>query len=299
MSLAAWRYRNAHRKQGGPIEKITFLRTPATGDFEVYAYLRKELRPSWLKKPGLYGDPDGTGTSPSRARATYKAISEALERWAFYSVVDSKEAGRFGFKLEPTTTGMAAYPEGWVFRSARESAYCEALERWTVQSWWEGTLPNSPAASFSMKHRSIHWCELLQSTSDQHRVAVVWNQDPANHRYSYGYACERDLKTAIRRAVYEMDRSAEALARITLNSLAQNDLIEDRVVYFSNEDGHRRFLRRVNSAKSLKLSFSGRARLWVDSEISGPWSSYATVWRCLFEPTSQEHLKTTADYFLF
>src|SRR5580658_3244083 len=108
--------------------------------FLANAYLCPGLQP---RKPikEVYGDASGSGTHESPMVARYMAISEAMERWAFYATASSERRGAYGFDVDPMSTGMAAFP-GLFSHQARRKAYLEALERFTLLAWWEGMLPS-------------------------------------------------------------------------------------------------------------------------------------------------------------
>ena len=110
LSLAALRYRNVLAVHGGPVERIE------TGVFPVCS--RRMTQANARLSPGLtpkrarsiYSDADGSGTHPRASVARHMAVSEALERWAFHSVVRSPRAAEFGFDVDPSSNGMSAFP---------------------------------------------------------------------------------------------------------------------------------------------------------------------------------------------
>src|SRR5690606_18440018 len=76
----------------------------------------------------LYSNWDGTGSDIYLKLSFYKAVSEALERWCYYSVCDDD---KYGFDLDKTTNGMAAFPSIFT-KTVRENARFEAFERWSI-----------------------------------------------------------------------------------------------------------------------------------------------------------------------
>ncbi len=138
LSLGALRYRNVLAANGGPVAQIESGEFPVRGRRVVLANAR--LVPGLTREntSRLYGNADGTGTHPVAAVARHKAVSEALERWAFHATVKSERAEEFAFDVDPSTCGMSAFP-GLMRRSARHSAVLEAVERFSLMAWWEGS----------------------------------------------------------------------------------------------------------------------------------------------------------------
>lgn len=83
----------------------------------------------------------GGGWSRDREVSQCKAVTEAIERWAFrfYALNAPSEAG---LNLDPTSNGFAALPVSLGDSRLESGAYCEAVERWTLARLWEqGDLP--------------------------------------------------------------------------------------------------------------------------------------------------------------
>src|SRR5829696_4460371 len=99
------------------------------------------LTPGLIRKAPLhlFSDADGTGTHPVASVARHKAVSEAMERWAFHTLVRSEAAPDYGFDIDPSSTGMSAFP-GFVRRQARRSAVLEGVERFSLCAWWDGRM---------------------------------------------------------------------------------------------------------------------------------------------------------------
>src|SRR3954469_547919 len=105
LSLGSLRYRNVLAAHGGPIAQIE------TGEFSVRG--RRTILANARLTPGLtrqralslFSTDDGNGTDRSPAVARHKAISEALERWAFHATVKSDRAEEFAFDVDPSTCG--------------------------------------------------------------------------------------------------------------------------------------------------------------------------------------------------
>src|SRR5215467_1242421 len=98
LSLAGLRYRNVLTEFGGPVERIEAGHFSVRGRRTILA--NATLRPGLIRKERLYlfSEADGTGVAPVASVARHKAVSEALERWAFHSLVRSDRAEELGFR---------------------------------------------------------------------------------------------------------------------------------------------------------------------------------------------------------
>lgn len=78
----------------------------------------------------------GGGWSRDREESQCKAVTEAVERWAFrfYSLHSPAAAA---LDLDPTTNGFAALPTTLGKNRATGIAYCEAVERWIMSRIWD------------------------------------------------------------------------------------------------------------------------------------------------------------------
>lgn len=274
LSLAAWRYRAAAAGKGGPIASL--LDGPGTlwdgrPCREAFATLLPDLRRAAPRS--LYGDADGQGTAPTRAEACHRAVSEALERWAFYAASEGPDKARFGFDVEPSTTGMAAFP-GLTRAGARALARLEAVERWSVLEWWRGSLPSRRRAGPGLPPGALE----VHTPFARAAVAVVWTPPAEGRPAAYGFAAGPDFKRAAAKAGVELSRNARALA----GAAAPSGPDERRLVYFSGPVGFARFTARVDAAEREAASPPEAPHALVDAEVPGPWSRYATVWRVLW-----------------
>src|SRR3954469_6692826 len=97
LSLASLRFRNVLAEHGGPVAQIEAGHFPVRGRRMILA--NATLKPGLVQKGplSLFSDADGTGTHPTATIARHKAVSEAMERWAFHSLVRSERAPEFGF----------------------------------------------------------------------------------------------------------------------------------------------------------------------------------------------------------
>lgn len=143
INLAPFYYHKITHPAQGVIKNIEYKKSTINKEsfFQAVATLQDSLRPKSKNKNVIYGNSDGTGTHKSLFMAQNIAITEALERWAFYHCAYNKELSKkYCFDIIPSTTGMAAFP-GIFAQSARTNALCEAIERHSLLSFWEGQYP--------------------------------------------------------------------------------------------------------------------------------------------------------------
>lgn len=292
LSLAAVKFRSVLAAHGGPVQSIETGYFPVRGQRTVLA--NATLAPGLVRKGALslYSSADGTGTDPVAAVARHKAVSEALERWACDSVARSDRAAEFGFDLDPSSNGMAAFP-GLLSRQARRSAVLEAVERYSLIAWWEGYAAAQEVAT--------DWpgVSALALPGPSGGVTVVAHARTDWGGYVYGHAAEESVGAACERAVLELARHEWILRSRWLNrfageTVAPSNIFERRLVFFATEEGHELFRRRA----SLRPARSApKPEVICDREVPGPWSRYATVWRFAYRPLTDGYLRGGERYF--
>lgn len=77
----------------------------------------------------------GSGWSPDREESQVKAVTEAVERWAYF--IYQKNIYGAALDKDNTTTGFAALPEEVPEARLILNAYSEAVERWAVSLIWD------------------------------------------------------------------------------------------------------------------------------------------------------------------
>jgi hypothetical protein len=140
------RYRNIIDPLNGPISKVTAWQQkhPLLGDyFESVASLLPELCPP--KSTDIYAHGAGGGASKSKITAVHKAISEALERWAFFhvSLNETNQKTILRLDTDPTSTGFACHPS-YISCATRKKSHEEAVERWSIYNWWSQRISDVP-----------------------------------------------------------------------------------------------------------------------------------------------------------
>jgi hypothetical protein len=296
LSLAPIRYRNVLASHGGPIEQISLGEFPVCGRRLLQANAR--LTPGLIagrRKGSLYSDADGTGTAASPMLARFKAVSEAIERWAFHVKTRAPDRELYGFDLDESSNGMAAYP-GLTRSRARRHALLEAVERASLFSWWEGIADGEA--------RDTDWpgvkAVMLPSPIQVGLTVVAYKRCEPGF-YAYGHAAGENFGEACERAVIELARNEFAVRRHRLDCGAANPaasplLFEQRCLFFATEAGYALFEERLHRPAKGRRFVS---KIVCDTEVSGPWTRYATVWRVVISPPSDEFLSATERYFFW
>lgn len=298
INLARLRYARATADAGGPIRLVEVGAISVMGCrvYQASAYLNDSL--GMRRTPGAsLGHPDGTGTNVSPDVARYVAVSEALERWCYQVVNASPDREKYGYGVDGSTNGMAAFP-GLFARQARTPAFREAAERIALLRWWEGL---GAARRFITDWPDVDGWE-LDNTVSAHRVVLVHAcVSPGWH--AYATAAGKTLLEAQQRASVELVRAQYSLKRwLRLRETRSKEvgpaptLSERRRLFFAAEAGYQVFLQRCARAKAPGAP---RPACVFDGEIPGPWSRYATVWRVVFQPPSDGFLKHGDDYFFW
>lgn len=295
INVAALRYRCALASDGGPVESINYREFSVLGEqhFAANATLSAQILPIRRSKH-IYSKASGSGTDRSPLVARFKAISEAMERWAHWTMHRAPEAARYGFDIDPSSTGMAAFP-GLFARQARSAALMEAAERFNLLHWWEGRLDVRPVAA--------PWpdVEAWVFDSEAPGMTVLLHRRTERGHHSYGHAAAATLDAACRHAAAEMQRHENVLniyleKHGALTIRPDMHAMEQRSLYFATEEGHAVFRARLARRAEGPRA---RPRLVFDGEVPGPWSRYADVWRVLFAPPSLRFLERKRDYLFW
>jgi hypothetical protein len=299
-NLAAYRYRNVLTESGGPIAQLQISDMAVLGrrEFFAAAFLRAGLAGN-LWRNTVFSIADGGGTASSPMVARFMAISEAMERWAHWQLHREPAGARYGFEVDPSTNGMAAFP-GVFSRQARAGAMMEAAERFNLLHWWEGSLPAAESDTAWPGVRAATIC------SEAPGVTVILFKRLASGFTAYGHAAAADYAGACRKAAIEMERHELIIARFAHAHAGTGNLadllpgnahpIERRCLFFASEAGHELFLERLRSAPR---GAPARPKLVFDGEVPGPWSRYADVWRVVYAPPSDRFLSPEENYFLW
>jgi hypothetical protein len=295
-SLAGLRYRNVLAIHGGPIAQLDVTECAVFGQrqFQANARVRSDL--IWKRRQlSLYSSADGSGTHASPLVARFMAISECLERWAYHTCVCSSDASRYGFDIDATSNGMAAFP-GLTVNRARHSALLEAIERASLFDWWEGRCRGELITTRWPGVEAVRVPNPLGVG-----VMVITLMECAPGCYAYGHAAGDDLDSACSRSVVEMVRCGMVLSHHRMAVIAgrgaePTDRFERRLMFFSSPEGHEEFRRRIADGQVVSPQ---PWRILCDREIKGPWSQYATVWRVLIRSVAPAFLEADDQYFFW
>lgn len=297
-SLAALRYRNVMASAGGPVLRLQLADMLVLGrrEFLANAFLQPSIAGQHWQDL-VFNPAHGSGISTSPMVARFMAISESMERWAHWELHASVGRCKYGFDVDPSSNGMAAFP-GFYRRQSRRSALMEASERFNLLNWWEGRLPASESTTRWPGVRAATIC------SQAPGVTVILFKRTEQGFMAYGHAAAMDHDAACHKAACEMERHALIIARFAhahagrlCDQLpADAHPIERRSLFFATEAGHELFLERLRSRPHKPLA---EPRLVFDGPVPGPWGRYADVWRVVYAPPSDRFLGMDENYFLW
>ena len=296
LNLAAFRYRNVLASAGGPIERLEIADVTVLGErrFLANAYLVEKLAGN-REDCSLYSRANGSGTAASPMVARFMAISEAMERWAHWELHRSPDRHKYGFDVDPSSNGLAAYPGFWR-RQARLGAQLEATERFNLLNWWEGRLPALETETRWPGVRAATIC------SQAPGITVILFKRTKEGFVAYGHAAGMDFDSACQRAAGEMERHEQVVSRFALSHAgkirdqlpANAHPLERRSLFFALDEGHELFLERLRSPARAEAEL----KLVYDGPVPGPWSRYADVWRVVYAPPSRRFLGMEENYFM-
>ena len=292
ISLAPYLFRNVFSQQGGPIARVTACEFAVFGrkQYQATAFLAPELA---NEKPSvvMFGTCDGTGVAENPVVARHKAISEALERWAFFEVRRSGNLAPYAFDVDRTSNGMAAFP-GFSWQARRRARF-EALERFAVVGWWDRQFAHSLCRSPYPNVSAVR----IHHGQSFGEVTIVYRRAPAGFT-SYGYGAGATLDAAIRSAASELVRAEFVISRHRARGgmVPVTDHMERRCLHYSTQEGHAEFQDRLAADPAKKAA---TWRTLFDGEIRGRWSQWATVWRHAVDMPSYDFLEREKLFFFW
>lgn len=291
LNLAAWYYRDL-LDDNDLIEAPDFYKLSLlNGDvvYESNVRLKNKWRPTWLTTSQLYKDADGSGTDKYKNIAVYKAISEALERLAFYELVDNKNID-FSFDVNPSTTGMASFPY-FNHSLARQNSIYEAVERWAIHSLNYSELP---IKKIPIDQRNIEWYEILTPFT---KVRVSLIQYKSSELCCYGFAGGKNLSHSFFKSLVELDRNYRVLKKMGKDNLVVNNFssnVDRTLAFFSSEEGDQKFKELID--KSPRKILHTNPKIICDKPMIGMWNRYTKIWRYLIE---NSYYDRSQDYKFF
>lgn len=296
VNLAPLRYRRILARDGGPITSCECLPGNVLGRrlFFANATLTPGLRHS-ARDCVMFANADGSGTAERPFTARHRAISEALERWAHATTWHTPEGKNFGFDVDCSTNGMAAFP-GLFARQARGPALGEAAERYAVFAWWTGASEADDAGEVAPGVRVWR----MNNPLSRHIVVMMHTKlgpdFPDRHVYATGAG--RNFAHALHRTAIELDRSRISLryhAGLGPDAPAPGNMLERRLQHFSSSAGYAEFEARLGR----RAWRTHTPEIVFDGEIPGPWSRWAHVWRVAVRPVSDDFLDPAKRFFFW
>jgi hypothetical protein len=280
LNLAPIRYAFV-AEEGGPVSNLEYGHTSYLG--ETWQLCRATLQPEFQHPMGrklcLFHPADGSGMGRTRLDARAKAISEALERWAFQETSSGPDALLYGYQYSMSTKGMAAFP-GVFPGQARRSAIAEAFEYYSVDAWWGGTL----------KHWIINRDDATIVFIDQpefpgYIALAIRHLDLKDYVAAYGIGSGNTPEEAELKAQLEACRSQTILERRdAVPAGARNRPVletEQNLLEFASADGFSLVRDRLATQPWLPAL---KPEVIFDGPVKGPWSKYTHVWRYALEP---------------
>lgn len=280
----------------GPVTSIVSVPYP---DFwrRTLWHSRALLAPHLTMNPGSkVFDSCGSGWDKDKQKSQSRAVTEAVERWALCHYAQFPE--KAGLDIDNTSTGFAALPEDFGIQQVRFNAYCEALERWLLNSIWEQrgvkleevVVPKSALSGlFSRFGAKPHLYRVVIGPGD------VCAPIPGELVFAYclleckeggglpGSACGACFETVVDRALAEAYMHLLALDR--LKKLDQNDIVdilEKRIMFFgAGPQGFSQVTRKLlfggNTPGSLK------PEVVFSQSLPGPWEPEISIWRVILK----------------
>ncbi|MEX0320730.1 MAG: hypothetical protein AB3N63_01080 [Puniceicoccaceae bacterium] len=280
LNLAPIRYALVS-EEGGPISKIEYGQTDYLG--QMWQLSRATLQEDFQHPMGrslcLFDPADGSGMATTRLEARAKAVSEALERWAFTETSAGPDAMFYGYPDSMSTKGMAAFP-GIFPGQARRWAMAEAFEYYSVDAWWGGTLNH-----WIINREDATIVFINQPEFNGHIALAIRHLDLNNYVASYGIGSGTTPEEAELKAQLEACRSQTILERrdATPVSARTKPILEQeqRLLELSSPEGFAMVKDRLASRPWLPAV---QPKVIFDGPVKGPWNKYAHVWRYALEP---------------
>lgn len=280
LNLAPIRYAFV-AEEGGPVANLEYGSTDYLG--ENWQLCRATLQPEYQhplnKDLCLFHSADGSGMGKTRLDARAKAISEALERWAFQDTSAGPDAMLYGYQYSMSTKGMAAFPS-LMPGPARRAAISEAFEYYSVDAWWGGTL----------KHWIINREDATIVFIDQPDykgfiALAIRHLDMEDYVASYGIGSGASPEEAELKAQLEACRSETILEARASQAETQRERpileMEQNLLEFASAEGFNLVKDRLASQPWLPAL---SPKVIFDGPVKGPWSKYTHVWRYALEP---------------
>ncbi|MEK7722580.1 MAG: YcaO-like family protein [Elusimicrobiota bacterium] len=239
----------------------------------------------------------GGGWSKDKEQSQCKAVTEALERWAYrhYYHFFQKTAA---LDIDPTSNGFAALPYSLGETEVIINAYCEALERWILNRIWDhGDLElykipaeeNSIAKLFAGFKGKLHCLGMKLQAYNFDQIPpletffnlCVFETETGG--VIPGSACGKDSQAAMERALLETFINVTAFDLMKKRNLtAFDDILEQRLYHFGNSNqGYPGVEKRI--LRSDARPFSGTPKVIFSKRLAGLWEPEVLVHRVLVD----------------
>ena len=268
-------------EQGGPIAKVEYGHDEYLG--RTWQMCRATLQEEFQHPLGrdlcLFHSADGSGVADTRLEARAKAISEALERWAYTETSAGPDAVLYGYPYSMSTKGMAAFPSLFA-GAARRAAVAEAYEYYSVDAWWGGTL------NHWIINRDDATIVFIDQPEFKGFIALAIRHLPLkDYVAAYGIGSGATPEEAELKAQLEACRSQTILERRdAVPAASRNRPIleqEQRLLEFSSSEGFALVKDRLASRPWLPAI---PTKVIYDGPVKGPWNKFTHVWRYALEP---------------
>lgn len=255
-----------------------------------------QLHPDWNPgSPAKIFGACGGGWSPDKEQSQCKAVTEAIERWAYryYSRFSPDTAG---FDMDPTSNGFAALPHLLGKDRLIMNAYCEALERWALNRICDRSglklydclvEDNNPMKLFAGLKGRLHClgANLLTRSSGQLQprevVFYLCIFETMTGGAIPGSACGEHALSTMGRALSETFINVMAFNRMKKRKLtAFEDILEQRLYHFGNSmEGYAAVMRMIK--KSNSDARHRTPEIIFSKGLDGPWNPEVLVHRVL------------------
>ena len=237
----------------------------------------------------------GGGWSSDKEESQRKAVTEAVERWAFFDY-SRNSPGQAGIDMDASSNGFAAIPSEMGPEPAIINAYCEALERWILNRIWDfgdvalerQALKNKSLIQM-IKPLSPHIScysldispeKVVESMSSPIIFSLCLLKTGVGGAIS-GAACSSSPEIALERASLEAYLHAVTYSRMVKARLTSfENIIEKRLFHFAGlSEGHAAVMERLKvSCKPAPMKSPG---ILFSKTLPGPWEPEIVVHRVL------------------
>lgn len=289
----------SHQLFGGPIEYVEYNYQeilPAQQGFIVNTKLKADYLTNFnfLK---IYQNCTGSGTDTKPFEALEKSISESLERWAFLETVNSDNKKQFGFDIDSSTNGMAAHPTRII---AQKNSFLEALERWTLSTWWNHGIKcdkecssDSGVLHFTFSYKDQPQLKLF----NMENASVIMTYKKEKNFYTYGFGAALTKEAAYQKAEIERTRNRDVLSWYLKNEQTFSDLhyTEESLVFYSTGEGFDLFRKKLTLDHYTKIRFD----VLFSKQMPGPWEKWVYVYRTLLTSEANFNHSSNQKIYLF